>query len=340
MAVQASNDTPLSKFSDAVEQLTKIGAAFVTVTYILGFTVVSLHLGAFGIFNLDLFSLQYLLAGLWLFVPPALILVMGVASFALYLQLQPPPKELAWAKMVFSFSVVAALAAFLIYALYQFLSRIIGPQAAVNLSRILLFSGLRVTLVMVGLVVYLTLTWLLMKPLVAWAKSRAGLMPYLLSLTLGLFPVLMIGIYVLLFVRDVYPKLPATIGGGQPIVVRLLIEPDETPTQPGLELLHEAASNDVMLIIETNRSYIVTSSVITNTMGAAAVLDIPKDSVQGLVIVQPAGLPCDPSYPTLCIPSPPPDINCASIKFVNFPVLSPDPHNFDTDGNGIGCEAQ
>ena len=47
---------------------------------------------------------------------------------------------------------------------------------------------------------------------------------------------------------------------------------------------------------------------------------------------------CDPSYPTVCIPSPPPDLNCGDIPFRRFKVLRPDPHNFDADRDGIGCE--
>ncbi len=47
---------------------------------------------------------------------------------------------------------------------------------------------------------------------------------------------------------------------------------------------------------------------------------------------------CDPAYPTVCIPSPPPDLNCDDIPYRNFVVLPPDPHRFDGDGDGIGCE--
>jgi len=47
---------------------------------------------------------------------------------------------------------------------------------------------------------------------------------------------------------------------------------------------------------------------------------------------------CDPSYPTVCIPPPPPDLDCGDISYRNFTVLQPDPHNFDSDLDGIGCE--
>jgi hypothetical protein len=48
---------------------------------------------------------------------------------------------------------------------------------------------------------------------------------------------------------------------------------------------------------------------------------------------------CDPSYPDVCIPPPPPDLNCGDITFRNFRVLQPDPHRFDGNKDGIGCSA-
>jgi micrococcal nuclease len=47
---------------------------------------------------------------------------------------------------------------------------------------------------------------------------------------------------------------------------------------------------------------------------------------------------CDAAYPGVCIPSPPPDLDCGEISHRNFQVLSPDPHRFDGDKDGIGCE--
>jgi hypothetical protein len=49
---------------------------------------------------------------------------------------------------------------------------------------------------------------------------------------------------------------------------------------------------------------------------------------------------CDSSYPDVCIPPPPPDLNCDDISARNFEVLPPDPHGFDgNDNDGIGCES-
>ncbi|QUC64171.1 thermonuclease family protein [Nitrosopumilus sp. K4] len=47
---------------------------------------------------------------------------------------------------------------------------------------------------------------------------------------------------------------------------------------------------------------------------------------------------CDPSYPDVCIASYPPDLDCGEIPQRNFKVTGSDPHRFDGDGDGIGCE--
>jgi micrococcal nuclease len=48
---------------------------------------------------------------------------------------------------------------------------------------------------------------------------------------------------------------------------------------------------------------------------------------------------CSPSYPDFCIPPPPPDLDCGDIGAKNFTVLSPDPHGFDGNSDGVGCES-
>jgi len=52
---------------------------------------------------------------------------------------------------------------------------------------------------------------------------------------------------------------------------------------------------------------------------------------------------CDAHYPTVCIPPPPPDFDCADLSFRGFQVLhdqpkTPDPHSFDNNFDGVGCQ--
>lgn len=68
--------------------------------------------------------------------------------------------------------------------------------------------------------------------------------------------------------------------------------------------------------------------------------------IVGVTVAQQPTQNCSPAYPTdlagnkICIPSPPPDLDCKDITYRNFKVLDPDPHNFDSDKDGIGCEGQ
>jgi len=52
---------------------------------------------------------------------------------------------------------------------------------------------------------------------------------------------------------------------------------------------------------------------------------------------------CAASYPTVCIHPPPPDLNCSDIPYrgfrVRWDVADPDPHHFDGDRDGLGCES-
>ena len=57
----------------------------------------------------------------------------------------------------------------------------------------------------------------------------------------------------------------------------------------------------------------------------------------------PPGGKCAASYPSVCIPPPPRDLNCTDIPYRNFrvrwDVLDPDPHHFDGNHDGVGCES-
>lgn len=60
--------------------------------------------------------------------------------------------------------------------------------------------------------------------------------------------------------------------------------------------------------------------------------------------VAPAYQRCHPSYPDFCIAPPPPDLDCGEIPAnrkpfrVRHDVANADPHRFDRDRDGRGCE--
>lgn len=76
-------------------------------------------------------------------------------------------------------------------------------------------------------------------------------------------------------------------------------------------------------------------------MSIIILLNNNLDETNQQTIMENISANCDPSYPDVCIPDPPPVLNCSNISSVkNFRVLFPDPHGFDDDYDGIGCESQ
>jgi micrococcal nuclease len=57
----------------------------------------------------------------------------------------------------------------------------------------------------------------------------------------------------------------------------------------------------------------------------------PNDSVV-------AGGDCDPNYEGACIPPYPPDLDCSQVSASGFQSTGTDPHGFDGDADGTGCE--
>lgn len=80
--------------------------------------------------------------------------------------------------------------------------------------------------------------------------------------------------------------------------------------------------------------------------GSFAFLGVPSAAQQN-----DAQQNCDPAYAGVCIAPPPPDLDCGDLSSRNFRVYLPgdtdlpndltvfDPHRFDGDKDGIGCES-
>jgi micrococcal nuclease len=72
--------------------------------------------------------------------------------------------------------------------------------------------------------------------------------------------------------------------------------------------------------------------------GSALVLPDARATTAPGQATERAGVGCDPAYPDVCIPPPPPDLDCRDVPYTHFRVLPPDPHHFDGNGDGVGCE--
>ncbi len=73
---------------------------------------------------------------------------------------------------------------------------------------------------------------------------------------------------------------------------------------------------------------------------SACVAPPPTPTPRATPVAGKAPTGCHPAYPTVCIPPPPPGLDCRDIPHRRFPVdhRYGDPHRFDADRDGIGCE--
>ena len=84
------------------------------------------------------------------------------------------------------------------------------------------------------------------------------------------------------------------------------------------------------------RAFFLLLLLASMAVGIAAAENGARVLVPLVVVARPEW--CDVSYPTICFPSAP-DLDCPEVlPHQNFPVLPPDPHGFDADSDGIGCE--
>jgi hypothetical protein len=81
---------------------------------------------------------------------------------------------------------------------------------------------------------------------------------------------------------------------------------------------------------------LLNAEVLNTPAAAPAPAPVPAPAPQPPAAPAPQ---CDPSYPTVCIPPPPPDLDCGDIPYRDFQVVGSDPHRFDRDRDGIGCES-
>lgn len=116
------------------------------------------------------------------------------------------------------------------------------------------------------------------------------------------------------------------------LLVLVFAQAQPTPARPSVQGRSTVLNELTIVVVEAT----LTATPLT-----------PTRSVSLLPLVLRAGntptatrvpVRCAAEYPTVCIPPPPPDLNCSDIPYRNFTVHPPDRHKFDSDGDGIGCE--
>lgn len=110
------------------------------------------------------------------------------------------------------------------------------------------------------------------------------------------------------------------------------------PTATPAPLLPAARGDFQYVVQRGNTLYRIGLWFGTTVSALKAANGLTSDRIYPGQVLLVRNIACDPAYPTVCLPPSPPDLDCAQITAGEFAVLAPDPHRFDGDGDGVGCE--
>lgn len=263
-----------------VEALGKAAVAVLGVIYALGLAVVSLHLAAYGASGLGLLQEQYVLAGMWALLPLAAIgfvfaVIVGSAVDE-YGQMKTEATATAKQRwlMIGQKGLEAAAAAFGWILVASFFLGFVTPQisssgvAELGLGRLLVialevagFAAALAIFVIGGLGTIL-------------GRQQSNVLVGTVMLGTALF--VLLG-YLGFFTASVYPLIPATVGGGQPRRIHVVLK-SGTPEATMAALLRGTPSPEIVtehrLLFATDRAYIV-----IDPTDPHRAIEIPKDLV-------------------------------------------------------------
>lgn len=117
----------------------------------------------------------------------------------------------------------------------------------------------------------------------------------------------------------------------------------QTPDVPVTPTLQAAVATATPTAVPTATPTATATATSTPTTAPTATPTLPPPTPTPVPptptpTTAPAG-DCLPSYPDFCIAPNTPDLDCGDVPYRRFRVLPPDPHRFDADNDGIGCES-
>jgi hypothetical protein len=251
----------------SLPEVAKAGASLVGVLYGFGFTVVSVHLARYSVSPYGLLRTQYLLAGIWLLVPLVLVALPALWMIAaLRHQDNPSDDKLEGWRRVYRRAGKIWQALWLTSTIVLLLILFSNTLLPVDL----LTAGRRLD---VSFLSRHALTTLVFGVSLVTASTGAGycarkarqgndrvrqVRSYLWAAMLASVTLIVLFMYIGHFAVTAYPRIPASIGGGEPVSLRFLLKSDEAakPVAASKQQL-TLGTNSFELVSETADEYIV-----------------------------------------------------------------------------------
>ena len=250
----------------ALETVERVGKAAVAVLgwiYALGLAVVTLHLARYGASGLGLLQEQYVLAGMWALLPLGAIgfvcAVIAGTAFEEFWRMDADPastRKQRWLMIGRKVrqGVFAALGWLLVAGF--FLGFVIPPIAGSGITALGGWTLLTIAAKVAGFAAALALFVIAgLGSIVGEGKQN----PVLGTVMLGTALFVLLG-YVGFFTASVYPLIPATVGGGQPRRIQILLRSSAADASAAALLRGAALSTSLsehLLLFATDKAYIV-----------------------------------------------------------------------------------
>ncbi len=252
------------------ESLSKFFAATLGLLYLLGFLVVASYLSRYGVSSFAVLHLQYLIAGIWTLGPPVLLASLVYAGRRFDERAAPEVSgQFNWRRLAIS-SVITTVPSTLLLILFAFIPGVFEGMPLGTGIRLFLFF-----LAMVTCAQLLLMSRQLDSTRETWWLNRSHAAPFYLASML-----MIVLCYAVWFSVRIYPKVPFSLGGGNPLTVAFLEGEKRMPDE--IQKADRSAKRSVpyKLLLATDKSFVVVS-----LSDKERSLEISRDSVAGIVVL-------------------------------------------------------
>ena len=205
--MHAANGQLASEIS-VLDPLSKILAFALTLLYVTGFLVVAFYLSRYGASSVAVLQLQYLVAGIWVLVPPVVYISLLHVGRRFERRVVPDVRGFNWRRFAISLVLTSVPSGLFLVLLAMI------PSVSQGMTWKI---GVRLFLFFLTLVILSQLFWTSRQadPKVEthWRNRRDAAPFYLASLMLAVL------CYALWFSVRLYPLIPFSLGGGKPLTV-------------------------------------------------------------------------------------------------------------------------
>jgi len=240
--------------------------------YVIGFLIVGIYLASFGASTLELFKVQYLAAGFWCTVPIAVFLLFcapfrsAMSAAVRMMELHFEQMRTGWRAFIVTMLVELFADLGALIFLTSFWARESLTKSFFKVS----FAGNGIRSISPGALALLYVPIIIVSLGLVARRS----IPYAPSWEFMILPrkyitglmdilcIFIIGLWLAIFAKKVYPKIPFSLGGGEPRTVVFVL--NEGPNQTQGFLVRDGNGPQTVpykLLLENEGSFVVLSLV-------------------------------------------------------------------------------